>query len=105
MMKLTRVSIVMIALIALALPVLAAEDGPALYKAKCVGCHAADGNGSPMGQKLGVKALGSPDVQKLSDADLTKSITTGKGKMPPFKTLTADQVKALVAQIRTFAKK
>ena len=36
---------------------------------------------------------------------LTAAITTGKGKMPPYKTLSAEQVKDLVAYIRAFGKK
>ncbi len=103
-MKLFRLSFVVLVVLALAMP-LFAEDGAALYKAKCAGCHAADGTGSPMGKKLGAKPLGGADTQKLSDADLQKAITDGKGKMPAFKTLTAEQVKSLVAEIRAFAKK
>ena len=103
-MKFFRFSMVVLVVLALALPVLA-EDGAALYKAKCAGCHAADGTGSPMGKKLGAKPLGGADVQKLSDADLEKTISAGKGKMPAFKTLTPEQIKSLVAEIRSFAKK
>ncbi len=104
-MKTLRVLVILLTVAAVAFPVLAAEDGAALYKAKCAGCHAADGTGSPMGKKLGAKPLGSAEIQKLSDADLEKVIAAGKGKMPAFKTLTADQVKALVTAIRSFAKK
>ncbi len=103
-MKLFRLSFVVLVVLALAAP-LFAEDGAALYKAKCAGCHAADGTGSPMGKKLGAKSLGSADIQKLSDADLEKAISGGKGKMPAFKTLTPQQIKSLVAEIRAFAKK
>ena len=42
----------------------------ATFKAKCAGCHAAD----------------------------------GKGKMPPYKTMSADQVKDMVAFIRSLKK-
>jgi mono/diheme cytochrome c family protein len=41
----------------------------------------------------------------MSDADLTDAISKGKGKMPAYKTLTTDQVKGLLAYIRSFAKK
>jgi mono/diheme cytochrome c family protein len=58
------------------------------------------------GKKLAIKALGSPDVQKETDAKLAQVIGQGKGKMPAFGTkLTADQIKALVAVIRGFAPK
>ena len=52
-----------------------------------------------------VKDFSSEEVQKMSDADLSAAITSGKGKMPPFKTLSADQVKDLIAFIRAFGKK
>jgi mono/diheme cytochrome c family protein len=48
--------------------------------------------------------MGSADVQKMSDADLSTIITTGKGKMPAYKTLTPDQVKDLVGYIRSLKK-
>ena len=84
-------------------PALADDGGAALYKAKCASCHAADGSGNtPAGKSLKVRDLCSADVQKLSDAELTKVIADGKGKMPGYaKKLSADQIKALVATIRS----
>jgi len=52
-----------------------------------------------------VKDFSSEEVQKMSDVDLTSVIGSGKGKMPPYKTLSADQVKDLVEYIRAFGKK
>ena len=46
----------------------------------------------------------SADVQKMSDADLAAIITNGKSPMPAYKTMTADQVKDMVAYVRTFKK-
>lgn len=82
----------------------APADGAALYKAKCAACHAADGTGSsPMGKKMGLRDLGSPEVQKMTDAELTKITADGKGKMPPFKgKLSDEEIAAVVKQIRTF---
>ena len=78
----------------------------ATYKAKCAMCHGADGKGeTPTGKAMKVKDFASEDVQKVSDADLSAAISTGKGKMPAFKTLTPEQVKDLVAYVRAFAKK
>jgi cytochrome c6 len=74
----------------------------ATYKAKCAGCHGADGKGKAA---MKTRDWASADVQKISDADLANVITNGKAPMPPFKTLSADQVKDLVAYVRTFAKK
>jgi mono/diheme cytochrome c family protein len=76
--------------------------GEATYKAKCAGCHGADGKGK---DAMKTKDLASADVQKMSDADLSGVITNGKlPKMPPYKSLTADQVKDLVAYIRSLKK-
>ena len=83
-----------------------ADDAAATYKAKCAGCHAADGSGnSPAGKAMGVPDLRSPELQKKTDSELIDSTTNGKGKMPAYKgKLTDDQIKGLVAYIRTLAK-
>ena len=75
--------------------------GEATFKAKCAGCHGADGKGK---EAMKTRDLSSADVQKQSDADLTGIITNGKGKMPPYKTLSADQVKDLVSFVRSLKK-
>ncbi len=90
----------------LAHPAAAQSGGEAVYKAKCASCHGADGKGeTPAGKAMKAGDFASEDVQKMSDADLSDAIAKGKGKMPAFKTLTADQVKDLVAYVRTFGKK
>lgn len=81
-----------------------AQDAAALYKSKCASCHGPDGKGSAMGTKMGAHDWTSADVQKMSDAELSDTITNGKGKMPKFASLTPDQVKGLVAYIRTLKK-
>ena len=71
------------------------------YKAKCAGCHGADGKGA-MAQKMGSKALTDPAVQGMSEADLAKTISDGKGKMPGFKgKLSDDQIKAVAAYVKS----
>jgi mono/diheme cytochrome c family protein len=82
-------------------------DGAGDFKAKCAMCHGADGTGStPTGKALKVRDLGSADVQAQTDAQLTDIVNNGKGKMPAYKgKLTDDQIKELVAFIRSFAKK
>lgn len=83
-----------------------ADSAEATYKAKCQMCHGPDGKGeTPTGKAMKVKNFGGEDVQKMSDADLAGTISNGKGKMPPYKTLTPEQVKGLVAYIRGLAKK
>ncbi len=78
-------------------------DGAATFKAKCAMCHGQDGAGqTSMGKTLKLRDLGSPEVQKLTDADLTKLVSDGKGKMPAYKAkLSADEIKEVVAFVRT----
>lgn len=91
----------------LANSVRAQDSGAALYKAKCAACHGADGKGeTAMGKANKLRDLGSPDVQKLSDEELSGIITNGKNKMPAYgKSLKPEQVKDLVAFIRSLGKK
>ena len=86
---------------------LAAADGAAIYKAKCAMCHAADGSGNTtMGKSMKLRDLRSPEVQKQTDAELTKWTADGKGKMPAYKTkLSEAEINALVAHMRDLAKK
>ena len=93
----------------LAVPAMARADtaaGAAVYKDKCMGCHAADGSGStPMGKALKAQDLKKPEIQAQTDAQLAAAITNGKGKMPAQKgQLTAAQVGQVVDYIRTLAK-
>jgi cytochrome c6 len=77
-------------------------DAGADYKAKCAMCHGANGEG-----KAGMKTkdLGSADVQKMSDAELTEVIGKGKAPMPAYDgKLSKDQISDLVKWIRTLKK-
>jgi mono/diheme cytochrome c family protein len=79
-----------------------AASAQATYKAKCAGCHGADAKGK---DALKTQDFASSAVQGMSDADLTAIINDGKGKMPGYaKSLKPDQVKDLVAYIRSFKK-
>lgn len=74
-----------------------------LFKAKCAMCHGPDGSKSMPG--MGVKPINTPEVAKMSDADLAAAISNGKGKMPAFKgKLTDDQIKSLAAYVKTLKK-
>jgi cytochrome c6 len=96
-------SLVLVACMALASTAFAAADGAAIFKAKCAMCHGADGSASTgMGKSMGLKPLGSPEVQKMSDADMTALVTDGKGKMPAAKgKLTDDEISAVVKYVKT----
>lgn len=77
----------------------------ALFKSKCAMCHGPDGMGNTtMGQKLGIKSYQTPDIQKQSDAELKNVISNGKGKMPPNKSLTPEQVGGLLKYVRQLGK-
>jgi len=78
-----------------------ADDGAALYKAKCAACHGADAAGKPA---MKAPSLISDDEKKKSDADVVSSIA-GTAKHPaPVKGLSADDAKAIVTYIRTLQK-
>ena len=98
-------SVLLILVVALA-PIAFAADGAAIYKAKCASCHGADGKGqSPMGKKMNLRDLGSPEVQKQTDKELDDWTADGKGKMPGYKDkLSVDEINALVKHMRTFKK-
>jgi cytochrome c6 len=81
-----------------------AQDTAATFKSKCAGCHGADGTGSAMGKKMGAHDFTSADVQKMSDAELADIITNGKGKMPKYGSLKPEEIKGLVAYIRSLKK-
>jgi len=77
----------------------------ALYKSKCAACHGADGTGSATGKKMGAHDFTTADVQGMSDAELSTIVTNGKNKMPPYgKSLKPEDVKGLVAYVRTLKK-
>jgi cytochrome c6 len=84
----------------------ALADGADTFKAKCAMCHGADGSGqTAMGKNMGLKDLGSAEIQKQSDAELTATITNGKGKMPAYGSkLSADEIAGVVKFIRTLKK-
>lgn len=81
-------------------------EGAADFKAKCAMCHGAHGAGDTvMGKNLNIRDLGSADVQKQSDGELTTIIAKGKGKMPAYDgKLSKDQIGDLVKYIRSLKK-
>ena len=82
----------------------AAQD---IYLDKCSVCHGQDGAGNTAkGRKLKVKNVRSPEVQKMSEAEMIDIVSKGKGKdMDGYaKELGDDMVKQLVEYYRSLAK-
>jgi cytochrome c6 len=105
MKTILRASLLLLAL-ALVFSTYTFADGGADFKAKCAACHGATGAGdTTMGKNLKLRDLGSAEVQKQTDAELTTVIDKGKGKMPAYDgKLTKEQVSDVVKFIRTLKK-
>lgn len=87
-----------------------ASDGAAVYKAKCVACHGAEGKGTPMAPGL----AGSEYIASTDDAAIAEVITKGRNGaekhyktfamgMPPQK-LDEGDLNALVEYLKTLSK-
>jgi cytochrome c6 len=102
-----RIAVVLLLVFSLAGMASADSAGKSLFTSKCALCHGADASGqTAVGKSLKIPDLHSPEVQKLSDADLKAVISGGKNKMPPFKgKLTDTQIDQVVSYIRDLAKK
>jgi len=101
------VCLIAAAIFLLAASASAQDAAAALYKSKCAACHGADGKGdTAIGKSQKLRDLGSDEVQKQTDAQLTDITANGKGKMPAYKgKLTDGQIKQLVAFMRSLKKK
>lgn len=91
---------------------LRAADVGGLYEKQCTKCHGADGKGdTKMGKKSGVKDYTDAKVQAdMKDDVAFKSVKEGmkdkdgKVLMKPAEGLTDEEIKALVAHMRSFKK-
>ena len=96
-MKRSIIVLTVIALLSMSCVAFAAEDGAAIYKAKCAGCHGPDGAG-----KVGPAVKGT----SLTDAQITDLLTKGAAgkKAPhgkPVAGLTADQASAVATYVKS----
>ncbi|MEO6246019.1 MAG: cytochrome c [Opitutaceae bacterium] len=102
-----------IALLASAALPAAESSARDLYKKNCVDCHGADGRSQTrLGRKSGAKNLtDSAGVGKLTDDEVFATIKAGRKNKKGEETMEAfgdrladEQIKALVAYVRSFAK-
>lgn len=89
-----------------------AADVKETYNHLCLKCHGEDGKGgTKMGQKLGIKDYTDAKVQAgFTDEEAFKALKEGlkdkdgKTLMKPQEGLSDDDIKALVAYVRSFKK-
>lgn len=80
-----------------------AVAGKAIFQAKCIACHGANGKGIGAGKPDFTDAAWQA---KESDEELLHVIANGHKMMPPFKDkLTEQERKDVLAYVRTFAAK
>jgi mono/diheme cytochrome c family protein len=109
MKKIILISVILASAAALSA---SAGDAKALYEKECAKCHGTDGKGDTrMGKRLGAKDYTDAKVQAdLKDAEAFKAIKEGlkdkEGKelMKATEGVTDDDIKGLVAYMRTFKK-
>jgi cytochrome c553 len=83
-----------------------------LYEKECAKCHGSDGKGdTKMGKKLACKDYTDPKVQaEMKDEQAFKAIKeglkdkNGRTLMKPLEGVSDDDIKALVAYMRSFKK-
>lgn len=95
--------------LAFSAPALAA-DGAAIFKSKCSACHGADGAGTAMAPAF----KGNEFIKNSSETDIMQVLKNGRNGAEkkykqfaigmPKQTLNDDEAKAVIAQIKTFAK-
>jgi cytochrome c6 len=102
-----------VAVLAIGVSAATAAESSENWGKLCASCHGKDGAGhTKAGKKLEVKDLTAADYQKsFSDADAFAGLKSGLKspdgveKMKPFSDkLSDDEIKALVAYVRTLAK-
>jgi mono/diheme cytochrome c family protein len=88
---------------------LSAADGTELWQKNCQKCHAPNGNGdTKIGKKMGVKDFTDAKYQaSFTDDQAFKAIKEGikdgdKTKMKAAEGVTDDDIKALIAKVRSF---
>lgn len=106
-----RKTLILIMVLAVALPMLAQASGEGLFVAKCANCHGKDGSGkTAYGEKYKIPDLRSGQVQYMTDQEIFDCIATGKShKVYPhsfsMRGMTSTEINSLVKFIRNIEKK
>lgn len=87
-----------------------AADGAAIFKSKCSACHGQEGAGTAMAPAF----KGNAFIKNSSEADIAQVLKNGRNGAEkkykqfaigmPKQTMNDDEMKAVIAQIKTFAK-
>ncbi len=80
-----------------------AAVGKGVFQALCVRCHGDGGEGGALPGNIAVPPLNDATLQaRLTDAQMARAISLGKGAMPPFmQELDRDSLAGVIAYIRT----
>jgi len=84
-----------------------AKAGKDVYDKSCKSCHGVDGTANPAVAKMmkvEMKDLKSPEIQAMSDDDMKKIISAGKGKMKPVASVTGASADNVVAYVHSLKK-
>ena len=108
----THLTIISVTAVCLLASITHAADVKENWEKNCQKCHGADGKGATkMGRQSGVKDYTDPKVQEEMKDDAAVKIIKegivekGKKKMDPYgEKLTDDEIKALIAHMRSFKK-
>ena len=106
-MRTILTSVILVGLSALAASAADANAGQTVYDRACKSCHGTDGTPNPAiakMMKVEIKDLKSADVQAMSNDDLKKIITDGKGKMRPVSSVSGAALDDVAAYIHTLKK-
>jgi mono/diheme cytochrome c family protein len=102
-------TLILLALLALPYTLAAGQGdataGKAVFMNQCSICHGVDASGrTPVAKSLGaiIPDFRSMQVQSLTDPDIRRVITEGKGSMPPVGDLSEGDITNLIAFIRGF---
>ena len=107
----TKLAVALVVLTLGGLTGVSAADVQANWNKHCASCHGKDGKGqTKAGKMAGVKDMTTADYHaQLKEDKAFKSVKEGlkdgdKVKMKPAEGLSDDEIKALIAHVRTFKK-